>query len=122
MSPSGFVGIEALSTASSPSTFVAPPAEVEIASQPGPSGWHLTPPGGGSMPRCAGNGNGTTPPRSCASPANALRASAVPMELDRPALARFAVEEVGYGPLSSEQPCVLHPVAAGPTKVGAAEP
>lgn len=38
MSPSGFVGIEALSTAFKPREDWAPPDFVEIASQPGPSG------------------------------------------------------------------------------------
>ena len=41
MSPTGFVLSEALSTAFSPLTPVAPPADVLMRRSPSPSGWHL---------------------------------------------------------------------------------
>ena len=42
MSPMKLVGCDALSTAFSPFTPVAPPDDVLMLSQPGPSGWQLT--------------------------------------------------------------------------------
>ena len=42
MSPRGLVGSDALLTAFRPFTLVAPPFDVLIRSQPGPSGWQLT--------------------------------------------------------------------------------
>ena len=42
MSPSGLVGSVPLSTAFRPFTPTAPPADLLMGSQPGPSGWQLT--------------------------------------------------------------------------------
>src|SRR5580704_17251083 len=121
MSPLGFVFNDPLSTAFSPFTPIAPPADVLMLSQPAPSGWHRTV---GMIG--AGAASAVDPARGDA----ALRLAAVgpgiacgpdnPVAAFGPDVALVdtdAVELVVNGPLSSEQP-FLQPVAAGPTNVG----
>src|SRR5947209_12561927 len=117
MSPMAtLVGSEALSTAFSPFTPVAPPADVLMLSHPAPSGWHRTVgmigvgaaaaaarPRAPARLRGVGDGIAWGPDN----PALALGAAWVDDEED-------VVEDVMNGPLRSEQP-VLQPVAAGPT-------
>ena len=109
-----------LSTAFRPFTPFAPPADVLIGSQPGPSGWQLTAGGVGSAPSRLKTGDGIacgpsfTPAASCfAVAAFFAAAAAAGDEADRP-----AVDGAGNGPVSREQPAVAQPVAAGPVKVG----
>jgi hypothetical protein len=115
MSPLGFVFNDPLSTALSPLTPVAPPAEVLMLSQPAPSGWHLmlgiTGVGvaaGAAEPVARAVGNGI----ACG-PANAVFGAVVGLAVEG------AVDDVTTGPLRSEHP-LAHPVAAGPTNVGEA--
>jgi hypothetical protein len=115
MSPLGLVFNPPLSTAFSPLTPVAPPADVLIVSQPAPSGWHLivgitgvgatAGAAGGALARAVGSG-------SACGPANALFGAFVGLAVVG------AVDDVTTGPLRSEQP-LAHPVATGPTNVGA---
>jgi hypothetical protein len=126
MSPRGFVASEALSTAFRPLTPVAPPAEVLMLSQPAPSGWHLTvgitgvgAASAAAVPKLmdAGErlpvvGPGIACGRDKAVAAFRLAAARLDDETD-------AVDAVVNGPVKSEQP-LAQPVAAGPTKVGAA--
>src|SRR5450755_4361296 len=122
MSPMAtLVGSEALSTAFSPFTPVAPPAEVLMLSQPAPSGWHRTAgiigvgaaaaagPRGDAALRLADVGTGIA--RGPDNPAAALGLAVVLAGDDD------AVEDVMNGPVRSEQP-LAHPVATGPTNVG----
>lgn len=113
-----------LSTAFRPFTLFAPPADILIGSQPGPSGWQLTVGGVGSAPSRLKTGDGiacgpsVTPAASCFAVAAFLAAAAAAGdEADRP-----AVDGAGNGPVSREQPAVAQPVAAGPVKVGGEVP
>ena len=119
MSPMKLVGSEALSTAFSPFTPVAPPADVLMLSQPGPSGWQLTDGSAGSAvrarrPEAAGwrrpAGAGMACGRGNVAPARNL-AAALPRDAADP------VDGVLNGPLNSEQPDG-QPVAAEPANVG----
>ena len=108
----------ALSTAFSPLTPIAPPADVLMLSQPALSGPHLTLgiTGAGSMAarRDAGATLRSVGARiACGpdSPAAAFGLAATPLDDED------VVEAVVDGPLSSEQP-LAQPVAAGPTNVG----
>src|ERR1700689_1620927 len=110
-----------LSTAFRPFTPFAPPADVLIGSQPGPSGWQLTVGGGGSAPSRLKTGDGIACGPSFAAAAScfavaaffAAAAAAAGDEAKSP-----AVDGDGNGPVSREQPSVAQPVAAGPVKVG----
>ena len=126
MSPTAtLVGSEALSTALSPLTPVAPPADALMLSQPAPIGWHRTAGmmGVGAAAAMAArradrswlagvsNGIACGPDIAAAALGPAVGA----------ADDGDAVEDVMNGPVSSEQP-FLQPVAAGPTNVGADGP
>src|SRR5581483_4954031 len=114
MSPLGFVLSEPLSTAFSPLTPVAPPADVLMLSQPVPSGVHLI-----------FGITGTGAAFAFTDPAAWLAAVGVGIACGprdpAPAIGPFvggdAVEDVLNGPLRSEQP-LAQPVAAGPMNVG----
>jgi hypothetical protein len=111
MSPLGLVGSEALSTAFSPFTPVAPPADVLMLSQPAPGGWHRT-------VGMIGVGAASALKDSAARPAAV--GPGIACGPDDPASAfgvADVVEVVMNGPVSSEQP-VAQPVATGPTNVG----
>ena len=120
MSPRGLVASEPLSTAFSPFTPVAAPADVLMLSQPAPSGWHLTVGITGAAAAAAAArtdagawlrsvGAGIACGRGKAAPT--FRAAAAWLD------DKDAVEAALNGPVSSEQPLV-QPVAAGPTNVG----
>src|SRR5215471_20303253 len=126
--PSGLtlVGSVPLSTAFRPFTPLAPPADMLMGSQPGPSGWQLTEGGVGSVPAllttCAGMVSplaaaAATAPAAWFAAAAGFAAAAAGAEADRP-----AVDGVRNGPVSREHPAVAQPVAAGPAKVGASVP
>ena len=117
-------GSEALSTAFSPFTPVAPPADVLMLLQPAPIGWHRTvgiigvgaaaavaalrhPAAAG--PRLAGVGAGIANGPDIAD--SVLGAALI--------VAAEVVEVVTNGPVNNEQP-FLQPVATGPTNVGEA--
>jgi len=117
MSPRGFVASEALSTAFSPFTPMAPPAAVLMVSQPAPTGSHLTvgiigaeAAGAAAAPTDAGPWLGVVGPGKACGPEDRAVAFG-------PAVVPPAVEVVMNGPLSSEQP-LAQPVAAEPTNVG----
>ncbi|HEX8975124.1 MAG TPA: hypothetical protein VF781_01320 [Solirubrobacteraceae bacterium] len=119
MSPMKLVGIDALSTALSPLTPVAPPAEVLIESQPGPSGWQLTEGSeaalvvGARTAELAGRTRVVGLRRARGRSAAAALRPAVPWGLDPV----DAIDGVLKGPVNSAQP-LAQPVAAGPTNVG----
>ena len=131
--PDVLVGSVALSTAFRPFTPTEPPSDMLMRSQPGPSGSQLTVGAGttGSAPalklalirairavapeRMAA-GDHVACVSDLAAAASAFAVAACD-EADRP-----AVDGAGNGPESREQPADAQPVAAGPTKVGAAVP
>src|SRR5262245_32844039 len=112
---SSLVPSVALSTALMPFTVLAPPGDVLIASQPGPSGWQLTDGGAGSEARMA---RGANPGRVGDSMVCGRRVTDMAGALAVPREETEAVDGVGKGPNSSAQPAEAQPVAAGPTKVG----
>jgi hypothetical protein len=87
-------------------------------SQPGPSGSQLTLGG-------AGSGAGTRG-RACdgitRGPGDEIADWASGLARAAPLGERDAVDGVGKGPVSKEQPTEAQPVAAGPTKVGVNSP
>jgi hypothetical protein len=109
---------EALSTALMPFTLTAPPADGLMLSQPARSGWQLTVGmvtaeralrlGVGTLGRINGMALALSGDVACPLAAGLAEAC--------------AVDGVENGPESSEQPGEVQPVAAGPTKVGAAVP
>ena len=112
---------EPLSTAFSPFTPVAPPADVLMLSHPAPSGWHRTV---GMIG--VGAASAVAAARTDPAPRLAAVGPGIACGPDNPAaafglavaLADADVVEVAMnGPVSSEQP-FLQPVAAGPTNVG----
>ena len=105
----------ALSTALMPFTPVAPPVDVLIVLQPGPSGWQLTDGGAGSEVRMA---RGAAPGRAGDSMVFGRRSADLAAALEAPREETEAVDGEAKGPNSSEQPAEAQPVAAGPTKVG----
>jgi len=117
-----------LSTAFRPFTLVAPPADLLIRLQPGPSGWQLTVGGEGSAPPRLKTGDGSAcggsaaaaDAASCFAVAAFFAAAAAAAAEDD--AARDAVDGVRNGPVSKEQPAEAQPVAAGPANVGAFVP
>ena len=125
---STFVLSVPLSTAFRPFTLVAPPADLLMRLQPGPSGWQLTAGGEGSAPSRLKTGDGSACGGSAAA-AEAASCFAVAAFFAAAAAAaaeddavRDAVDGVRNGPVSKEQRAEAQPVAAGPANVGAFVP